>query len=134
MRLGAKRSRRISVSALLVLLCLGPALTAIHELRVEHRFCLEHQTVEEGGANPDAAGGTPAGTDARVVAQSQGDAESHAECFLARGLASPIALPRPADASAVLRADTPAAGLPLEVPLALSILRLAPKTSPPAYV
>jgi hypothetical protein len=129
MRLGGKRSR-VSVSALLVLLCLGPALTALHELRAEHRFCPEHQTVEEGGAIPDAAGETPAGTGM----QGQGDAESHAQCLLARGLASPIALPRPADASALLRAGEPAAGIPPEFPVRLSILRLAPKTSPPSYV
>lgn len=123
---------RAGVATLLSLLCLGSLLTAAHEVKSTHRFCPEHQSVEE---DPDAVGLAAGGE--RPVLRSgpvaSGEPSSaHGGCLLAQALASSLAL-------SLLRAP----GVPLPAsepegrrladgpPPSIALLFVAPKTSPP---
>lgn len=126
---GANKSRA-GTAALLFVLCLGSLLTALHELNSPHRFCAEHQAVEEGGAEGWAETGSPA---SHPAASTSDAAAAHEGCPLVQGLASKFEIPRLPQAAAHRPAATasdqpPANDTRLS---SLALLRLAPKTSPP---
>jgi hypothetical protein len=126
-----------SAGVVALLLCVGPVLTAAHELVTTHRFCEEHQALEETSEGSPSAGGPVAGdpregaTGSRALA---GDAATeHAGCPLAQALASGLQVPHPpvgvaapeAPPARIANAHTGSRFPPT------AVLAFAPKTSPP---
>jgi hypothetical protein len=129
------------VITLLMLLAVGPLLSAMHELVAEHRYCAEHQTIEEmsdemslDGASVELVTSVEPAQRSRVLAAR--DADDHDECPLAQALASRVRVPRPT--ATFVAPVAPAAFTTSEATASprapTCTLSVAPKTSPPSSV
>jgi hypothetical protein len=120
------------VSALLVVLLWGatPVLSVVHASAAEHRYCAEHGGLEDA---PAVTGGQAVASGNDVASSRPAQAPAHEGCAFARycQFARP---PEPAapDPLRVLEVPAVVHGLPCAPPAAISLLSLAPKTSPPA--
>jgi len=119
------------ISAFLVFLIWGaaPVLSVVHASEEGHRYCAEHGTVEDAQDEVLAeSNATPSTADllsASPATEHQGCAFAH-YCQIGRlpSTAAPD-LPR------VLELTSTEASIPVAPPAPISVLRLAPKTSPP---
>jgi hypothetical protein len=122
------RLHRISAAILASLWIVVPVVAAVHAVVDEHTWCAEHAAFEEGGR-----AGAAAASDTRGIAASDGPAGCHRDCALGDFVAGDTPSDEPERGVAIAAAGAPAAppadatGAP---PIAL--LRLAPKSSPPA--
>jgi hypothetical protein len=131
-----------SAAAFVALLwCVAPALSALHATLQIHRYCAEHGVLEEveasGGetGGVEASGGEIGGVETSGPLAGGGDDETvaHEDCafvgFFRQGrlLDAPGSAPVGLDPAAL---NLPQAGE--QVPAPVELLRLAPKTSPPA--
>lgn len=134
---GRNRSRA-GVTAVLFLLCVGPLLAVVHEFGADHRYCPEHQALEEGGAGAElvaAMAVQSAAAESETTVASPSESAGHAECPIAQALASSVMVPGPSATS--LPRQVPKTDELKEAsspPSSLAVLTLAPKTSPPNRV
>lgn len=131
---GSKQRRfaGAALASLWLLLWMLPLLHASHQ----HRYCDEHQVVEDvtgGEATTAATASADADADASVhPSEAGGDTEKHAACSLLASQQRSLKLPEPSQAVAVR-----SHGILLAVLTAvggfspLSVLAAAPKSSPP---
>ena len=122
------------MATLLFLLCLGPSLTAIHELGSAHRYCLEHQTIEE--AAPEGAPIVDSGERVPSTrALSAEAAAAHEGCPLAQALGCKVGQPAPSGGGSVLGEPQVRRAHPPDFSVSPpAVLIVAPKTSPPLAV
>jgi hypothetical protein len=128
----AGKRGRLGAAALLFMLCLGPLLTAAHELANRHRFCLEHQTIEEDAEGGEGSVAHPGEETPKVDGAASESLAGHVGCPLAQALAQRATVGQTPVASTLSRASEsdPAAPVP-SVRRPLAVLTVAPKTSPP---
>lgn len=124
---------RVAAFAISLLWCAGPLLADLHAAAEVHRFCVEHGVIEEAGGGAAVAGRGEAGGGPAA----RGEAESgpgHDECAFSE-------LWRSGQTPALQRFELvtrePAKERPALVPpnpgeRPVALIRLAPKTSPPA--
>jgi hypothetical protein len=124
-----RAAHRISACAVVLLWCAAPVLAAVHAAAESHRYCAQHDAVEE--ASDERDGGSP--DQVAPLARSGGDQTStHEDCSFAPfcrfgQLVGQLIL----DATGVLEPITvPPPSLPPLTP-AVAVIVVAPKTSPP---
>jgi hypothetical protein len=127
-------SRARALSALGAYLCLGAQLLGVmHVLFVRHATCPSHGEVTHGVATSAAHADQPLAVTVRGAAPTIEHRDEHCLLFIARRR-DPAALT--VGAAAVLApsppATAPAAVGAISLAPTLAVLRLAPKTSPPA--
>jgi hypothetical protein len=120
------------VSAFLVVLLWGatPVLSVLHATEQGHRYCTEHGAVEDAQAAGAADRASRTGAVASTLTAER--APRHEGCAFAR-YCQIGRLPEPHAPTAPRVLDVPAAldAAPATPPASISVLRLAPKTSPP---
>jgi hypothetical protein len=120
------------VSAFLVVFLWGatPVLSVVHATAAEHRYCAEHGAVEDA---PAVVGGQTVASSDDVAGSRPAQAPAHEGCAFARycqfGRLPEYPVP---DLPRVLEVPAVVQALPCAPPAAISVLSLAPKTSPPA--
>lgn len=128
---GAAVIRRAAALLLAVVWSAAPGLAALHAQAEQHRYCVQHQALEEASSAAPVAEGRAAGPLAEGVPPAPPGA--HEACAFGhlwrfdRSLAPVVLAIGPALAAPAVSIPTGALTAPV-----VALYRLAPKTSPPA--
>jgi hypothetical protein len=121
---------RVSAFAVMLLWCAAPILAVVHASEEAHRYCAEHDAVEEA---PEPIVETTANPQSPVASGAGGGAPAHDDCSFTRLCRFSQVLGQVIlDAVGDLEQRSPAAPPSGPPEPSLALILIAPKTSPPA--